>query len=156
MLVRLFLCVIFTLHATALITTHDLQAFSDAWNAHDIDRLMTYMAEDSIFHGAAGPDMFGKTFQGLDEVRTGFLGAFAAFPDAQWLNPHHFLSADGLHGITESTFVGTKTNPDGSQGLVEVRMVDVFTFDANGKIVVKNAFRKTRPDQPVRESGKEL
>ncbi|MGB1975438.1 MAG: nuclear transport factor 2 family protein, partial [Vibrio toranzoniae] len=42
--------------------------------------------------------------------------------------------------VSESTF--SATNPDGS--VIEARMVDVFTLK-DGKISVKNAFRKTRP-----------
>ncbi|WP_369294152.1 nuclear transport factor 2 family protein [Klebsiella pneumoniae] len=46
----------------------------------------------------------------------------------------------GDRGVSESTFKGTKA--DGLR--VEARMVDVFTFK-DGKIAVKNAFRKDRP-----------
>ena len=118
-------------------TTETLQAFSDAWNAHDLDRLMSFMSDDCIFHAVAGPDLFGRTFRGRAEVRAGFEMAWKAFPDAAWLDPVHFVCGD--RGVTESTFCGTRT--DGVR--VEARMVDVFTF-ADGKIAVKNAFRKDR------------
>ncbi len=118
-------------------TTETLQAFSDAWNAHDLERLMSFMSDDCIFHAVAGPDLFGRTFRGRDEVRAGFEMAWKAFPDAAWLDPVHFVCGD--RGVTESTFCGTRT--DGVR--VEARMVDVFTF-ADGKIAVKNAFRKDR------------
>jgi hypothetical protein len=45
--------------------------------------------------------------------------------------------------------VGIKTSPDGQKAKVEARMVDVFTFDENGKIKVKNAYRKDRPTIPI-------
>ncbi len=118
-------------------TTETLQAFSDAWNAHDLDGLMSFMSDDCIFHAVAGPDLFGRTFRGRAEVRAGFEMAWKAFPDAAWLDPVHFVCGD--RGVTESTFCGTRT--DGVR--VEARMVDVFTF-ADGKIAVKNAFRKDR------------
>ena len=118
-------------------TTETLQAFSDAWNAHDLERLMSFMSDDCIFHAVAGPDLFGRTFRGRAEVRAGFEMAWKAFPDAAWLDPVHFVCGD--RGVTESTFCGTRT--DGVR--VEARMVDVFTF-ADGKIAVKNAFRKDR------------
>lgn len=118
-------------------TTETLQAFSDAWNAHDLDRLMSFMGDDCIFHAVAGPNLFGRTFRGRAEVRAGFEMAWKSFPDAAWLDPVHFVCGD--RGVTESTFCGTRT--DGVR--VEARMVDVFTF-ADGKIAVKNAFRKDR------------
>jgi len=71
-------------------------------------------------------------------VRQGFELAWQTFPDAAWLDPDHFVV--GNRGVTESTFSGTKA--DGTR--IEARMVDVFTFH-NGKIAVKNAYRKDRP-----------
>ncbi|HXG28363.1 MAG TPA: nuclear transport factor 2 family protein [Nevskiales bacterium] len=119
-------------------TVEFLQAFSDAWNNHDIDALMSFMAEDCAFHAVSGPDLLGRSFIGRDAVREGFQLAWQTFPDAAWLDPVHFVAGD--RGVTESTFVGTKA--DGTR--IEARMVDVFTF-VNGKIAVKNAFRKDRP-----------
>lgn len=54
-----------------LVSVDTLQAFSDAWNAHDLDKLMTFMAdEDCEFHTAAGPGLLGTSFIGQEEVRT--------------------------------------------------------------------------------------
>ncbi|RXZ41995.1 nuclear transport factor 2 family protein [Crenobacter cavernae] len=125
-------------------TVELLQAFSEAWNRHDIDALMGFMAEDCVFHGAAGTELFGRSFVGRDAVREGFQLAWQTFPDAAWLDGEHFVSGD--RGVSESTFCGTKS--DGSR--IEARMVDVFTFQG-GKIAVKNAYRKDRP--PVAKTG---
>ena len=130
---------------TDAVTTDFLQAFGDAWNRHDIEALMAAMADDCEFHAVAGPDLLGKSFIGRDAVRAGFELAWQTFPDAAWLNPEHFVS--GQRGVTESTFAGTKA--DGTR--IEARMVDIFTF-RDGKIAVKNAFRKDRP--PVATANK--
>ena len=121
-----------------------LQAFGAAWNRHDIDALMGFMAEDCTFHAAAGTELFGKSFVGREEVRAGFQLAWQTFPDASWLDANHFVCGD--RGVSECTFSGTKA--DGTR--IEARMVDVFTF-RDGKISVKNAFRKDRP--PVAKVG---
>ena len=115
-----------------------LTAFADAWNRHDIDALMSFMADDCAFHAVAGPDLLGRSFVGRDAVREGFQLAWQTFPDAAWLDGDHFVCGD--RGVSESTFRGTKA--DGTR--IEARMVDVFTF-RDGKIVVKNAYRKDRP-----------
>ena len=115
-----------------------LKAFNKAWNDHDIEALMSFMADDCSFHAVGGPDLLGKSFMGRDAVREGFQLAWRTFPDAAWIDGDHFVVGD--RGVSESTFVGTK--PDGTR--IEARMVDVFTFK-NGKILVKNAFRKDRP-----------
>ncbi|MGF1734106.1 nuclear transport factor 2 family protein [Photobacterium satsumensis] len=115
-----------------------LQAFSEAWNNHDIDALMTFVTDDCTFHTAAGPELQGNTFSGREAVKTSFQQVWKNFPDAAWLDGVHFVSGD--RAVSESTFCATK--PDGSR--IEARMVDVFTL-VEGKIQVKNAFRKDRP-----------
>ncbi|AKU13360.1 hypothetical protein AzCIB_3467 [Azoarcus sp. CIB] len=119
-------------------TVDTLKAFADAWNRHDIEALMSFMAEDCVFHAVAGPDLLGKSFEGREVVRAGFQLAWQTFPDAAWLDGDHFVCGD--RGVSESTFSGTKA--DGTR--IEARMVDVFTF-RDGKIAVKNAYRKDRP-----------
>lgn len=115
-----------------------LEAFAAAWNRHDIDALMGFMAEDCVFHAVAGPELFGRSFVGRAAVCEGFQLAWHTFPDAAWLDGEHFIAGD--RGVSESTFKGTKA--DGTR--IEARMVDVFTF-RGGKIAVKNAYRKDRP-----------
>ncbi len=115
-----------------------LQAFNDAWNRHDIEALMSFMTDDCVFHAVAGPDLFGRSFVGRDAVREGFQLAWQTFPDAAWVDGEHFVCGD--RGVSESTFRGTRA--DGAR--IEARMVDVFTF-RDGRIAVKNAYRKDRP-----------
>jgi ketosteroid isomerase-like protein len=115
-----------------------LEAFAAAWNRHDIEALMGFMADDCVFHAVAGPERFGRSFVGRAAVREGFQLAWLTFPDAAWLDGEHFVAGD--RGVSESTFRGTKT--DGTR--IEARMVDVFTFRGD-KIAVKNAYRKDRP-----------
>ncbi len=115
-----------------------LKDFAAAWNRHDLEALMGFVTEDCAFHAAAGPDLLGRTFKGTAALREGFQLAWQTFPDAAWLDGDHFVC--GNRGVSESSFCGTKA--DGSR--VEARMVDVFTF-RDGKIAVKNAYRKDRP-----------
>lgn len=115
-----------------------LKAFSDALNRHDIDAAMDMMTEDCVFHAIAGSELMGKSFVGQSEVRQGLANAWKAAPDACWVDGEHFVVGD--HGFSETTYKGTTI--DGVRS--EARMVDVFTF-RDGKIAVKNAFRKNRP-----------
>jgi len=123
------------------ITAQTLAAFAEAWNRHDLEALMGFMHDECVFHAVAGPDVLGRTFSGRTEVAAGFTAAWTNFPDAAWLDGDHFVV--GERGVSESTFKGTKV--DGSR--IEARMVDVFTFK-DGKILVKNAYRKDRPSLP--------
>jgi steroid delta-isomerase-like uncharacterized protein len=124
------------------VTIADLQAFADAWNRHDIDALMSFMTTDCVFEASAGPDACGTSHAGGEAVRAAFSDVWKTYPDAQWLAPRHFIA--GERGVSEWTFTGTRS--DGAR--VEVNGCDVFTF-REGKIAVKNSYRKNRPPLPA-------
>ena len=67
-----------------------------------------------------------------------FAAVFDTFPDAHWANPRHVVTAN--RGVSEWTFTGTRK--DGKR--VEVNGCDLLTF-RDGKIAVKNSYRKNRP-----------
>ena len=71
-----------------------------------------------------------------------FESAWKNFPDAQWRNGRHFVAGD--RGVSQWTFTGTAA--DGTRS--ESDGVDLFTFK-DGKILVKNVFRKNRPALPA-------
>ena len=119
------------------VTKDFLQSFADAFNAHDVLAIMSHMTYDCVFEASAGPDFDGEKFSGQEEVKKAFEDVFVTFPDAHWGNPQHFIS--GNRGFSEWTFTGTKI--DGTK--VEVTGCDLFTFK-NGKIAVKNSYRKNR------------
>jgi steroid delta-isomerase-like uncharacterized protein len=119
-----------------------LSEFSDAWNRHDIDALMSFMSEDCVFETAAGAEAWGTRHQGREAVRKAFASAWALVPDAQWCDGVHRVAGD--FGVSEWTFTGTAA--DGSR--IEVNGVDLFTFQ-DGKIRRKNTFRKNRPNLPA-------
>ncbi len=127
----------------ATVTIEMLEAFGAAWNRHDIEALMSFMTEDCVFETAAGPDSCGTRHVGREAVRRAFAAAWQSFPDAQWRGARHFIAGD--RGVSEWTFTGTAA--DGTR--VEADGVDVFTFK-DGRIQVKNAFRKDRPRLPPR------
>ena len=125
------------------VTTADLQAFADAWYRHDIEALMSFMTDDCVFEASAGPDVCGTRYVGREAVRAGFTEVWETYPDARWRFPRHFVWGD--RGVSEWTFTGTRA--DGAR--IEVNGCDVFTF-RDGKIALKNSYRKNRPPLPAR------
>jgi ketosteroid isomerase-like protein len=115
-----------------------LEAFADAWNRHDVDALMSAMTPDGVFEASGGNAVDGQRYEGASAVRAAYAAIFDAYPDAHWGNARHFVSGD--RGLSEWTFTGTMK--DGKR--VEVTGCDVFTF-RNGKIAIKNSYRKNRP-----------
>lgn len=115
-----------------------LAAFAEAWNRHDVDLLMSMMTDDGVFEASGGNHVNGERYEGQQAVRAAFAAVFAQYPDAHWGNARHLVKGD--RGVSEWTFTGTMK--DGRR--VEVTGCDLFTF-RNGKIAVKNSFRKNRP-----------
>ena len=114
-----------------------LDGFAKAFNAHDVNSILSYMTDDCVFEASAGPDVDGEKFTGKQAVRKAFEDVFKTYHDAHWSNVRHFISGD--RAVSEWTFTGTKQ--DGSK--VEVIGCDLFTF-RDGKIAIKNSFRKNR------------
>lgn len=118
-----------------------LADFAAAWNRHDLAALMSFMHADCVFETAAGAEQFGTRHEGHEAVARAFESAWKAMPDAQWRNGRHWVA--GERGVSEWTFTGTAA--DGTR--TEADGVDLFTF-RDGKILVKNVFRKNRPVLP--------
>ncbi|MEP3244630.1 MAG: nuclear transport factor 2 family protein [Sneathiella sp.] len=123
---------------TNQVTVETLAAFSDAFNRHDAEGVLSYMTQDCVFDAAGGPDVFGTRFVGHEAAGQAFKGVFETFADARWENGVHYILGD--RGVSEWIFTGTKA--DGSR--IEAEGVDLFTF-RDGKIASKRAFRKDRP-----------
>ncbi len=85
-----------------LVTLHGL---ADAFNAHDLDRIMEYFAEDAVMEMPRGRDPWGTRFVGKAAVRQGLAGRFAGMPDVHYGNARHLAAGDT--GITWWTITGT-------------------------------------------------
>ncbi|WP_288392653.1 nuclear transport factor 2 family protein [uncultured Herbaspirillum sp.] len=128
--------------ANASVTIETLQAFSDAWNRHDIDALMQFMHPECEFLTAAGHETHGTRHTGPQAVARAFASAWISVPDAQWRNARHWVA--GERGVSEWTFTGTAA--DGTP--IQADGVDLFVF-RDGKILQKNVFRKIRTPKPA-------
>lgn len=114
-----------------------LTEFSSAWNAHDIERVMSCMALDCKFLASAGSNSDGLQYVGTDAVRLAFEQVLHSMPDARWNVKELVVDRN----VAFSLWTLTGTLSDGTK--IEVDGVDHFVLAA-GKIKVKNAFRKER------------
>lgn len=114
-----------------------LHDYADAWNAHDIDRIMALMTDDCVFLAGGGSAACGERFAGAAAVRARFVEVWTHFPDARWSDLHHLASGD--RGLSRWLFTGTA--PDGRR--VEVNGCDLFAF-RDGRIAVKDTYLKAR------------
>lgn len=123
---------------SSTITVADLSALFDAFNQHDIDSIMTVFNDDAIFYTVAGDEAFGTKVVGKSAIAKAFCAVWEAMPDANWAHHSHIVA--GEKAISEWTFTGT----DNTGKRIQAQGVDLFTLK-DGKIAIKNAFRKTRP-----------
>ncbi|MDO8365030.1 MAG: nuclear transport factor 2 family protein [Actinomycetota bacterium] len=112
---------------------------TEAWNSHDLDRLMSLFADDCVFDASGGPEVHGARFEGRDAVRAAFAGVFESMPDSNWGGAVHSVVSED-YGVSEWRLAGTLS--DGHR--VDVLGCDFLTVRGD-KIVRKNSFRKQRP-----------
>ena len=112
-----------------------LEGLADAFNAHDIDKVMSYFGEDCSLDMPRGREPHGTRFLGPEEVRRGLLTRFQTTPDVHYGDLEHFVSGDT--GITKWLLTGTMQSGD----RVEVRGCDFYTF-RKGKVTRKDSYWK--------------
>jgi ketosteroid isomerase-like protein len=112
-----------------------LDGLADAFNAHDIDKIMSYFANDCSLDMPRGPEPHGNRYTGRDAVRRGLLTRFETTPDVHYADVENF--ADGNTGMSKWLLTGT--TPGGEK--IEVRGCDFYSF-SGGKIVRKDSYWK--------------
>ena len=116
-------------------TISTLKAITDAFNRHDLDAIMAFLADDAGFESPRGPDPHGRRFEGKAAVREGLAARFSGIPDVHYGDDDHFVAGD--RGASEWTLTGTTT--DGVR--LEVRGCDLWTF-RDGLVTRKDSFWK--------------
>ena len=114
-----------------------LRAVFDAFNAHDLDRIMTFFSADCVLEMPRGPDPWGSRYVGAAAVKEGLRSRFAGIPDVRYEGDMHFVS--GNIGVSQWTLRGTSRGGE----RIEVRGCDFYTF-RNGKIVKKDSYWKIK------------
>jgi ketosteroid isomerase-like protein len=112
-----------------------LKALVAAFNDYDLDRIMSFFAEDAVLEMPRGPDPCGRRFVGIAAVRQGLQGRFTNTPDVHYGEDSHYV--DGDMGISQWTLTGTMLSGE----RLKVRGCDFYTF-RDGKIVKKDSFWK--------------
>lgn len=112
-----------------------LQAIAEAFNAHDLDAIMEFFAEDCSLDMPRGPEPWGQRLTGRAAVRAGLAGRFEGLPDVHYGDARHWVSGD--HGVSEWLLTGTTS--DGRK--LRVRGCDHWEF-RDGKITRKDSYWK--------------
>jgi len=112
-----------------------LDGLAAAFNAHDIDAIMDFFAEDCSLDLPRGPDPHGSRYVGKEDVRRGIMTRFATTPDVHYGEIENFAS--GNLGVSKWLLTGTTL--DG--GKVRVRGCDFYSF-REGRVTRKDSYWK--------------
>jgi ketosteroid isomerase-like protein len=112
-----------------------LGSLCDAFNAHDLDRIISHFAEDCVLEMPRGRDPWGTRSVGKSAVREGLAERFKGLPDVHYGEAVHFVAGDT--GISKWTVSGT--TPTGVK--VHANGCDFYTF-RDGLVVVKDSYWK--------------
>jgi ketosteroid isomerase-like protein len=105
-----------------------IERYNDAWNAHDLDAIVSFHAPGMVFENHTA----GERAEG-EEVRDHIAGIFASWPDLSFRG-RRLYARDGL---VVSEWTATATAPDGRR--LEWDGVDVFPCE-NGLILRKDVY----------------
>lgn len=120
---------------TSQVTHETLRRLLDAFNAHDLDAVMSFFADECVLEMPRGPEPWGRRLEGRKRVREGLASRFAGIPDVHYGDDRHWLAGD--RGCSEWLLTGTSAEGK----TIEVRGCDLFEF-RDGKIVRKDSYWK--------------
>ena len=110
--------------------------FSAAWAVGDVDALLSLMSDEPIYKGSTGPEP-GTVFAGREQVRAALQrmagGNAGSAPAEPAPPPEMYFFADRALVFWRLVLPGSASAVDG---------VDVMTFTDDGRIAVKDAYRK--------------
>jgi steroid delta-isomerase-like uncharacterized protein len=112
-----------------------LESLAEAFNDHDLDRIMSFFAEDCSLDMPRGSAPWGTRYVGKAAVRAGLQTRFQMLPDVHYGDARHF--ATEKIGISEWLVTGTL--PSGAA--IAVRGCDHYEF-RDGKVVRKDSYWK--------------
>jgi ketosteroid isomerase-like protein len=116
-----------------------LKEILDAFNSHDVDRVMSFFADDCVMDMPRGPAPGGRRLVGKEEVRSGIQSRFDGIPDIHYGDDGYWSCGD--RAVSEWTIRGTQANGEP----IEVRGCDILEF-TDGKISRKNSYWKIIDD----------
>ncbi len=118
-----------------------LASFSAAWSAGDVDKLVSLMSDEPIYKGSTGPNP-GTSYSGRENIHAAFKrmvpsNVSADKKDEEPEPPQMYFFDDNRALVFWRL---PFPNPEG--GSSEVDGIDIMTFTDDGRIAVKDAYRK--------------
>ena len=109
----------------------------EAFNAHDLDRIMAYFSEDCILEMPRGDRPWGSRFAGRQQVRAALAARFEGLPDVHYGEEEHYVDEAAGTGMSKWRLTGTTR--EGAKR--DVRGCDFYGF-FDGKVIRKDSYWK--------------
>lgn len=114
-----------------------LEQLCDAFNEHNLDKIMSHFADDCVLEMPRGNHPWGSRSEGRENVRKALATRFEGLPDVHYGNAQHLVDNSASTGISKWTLTGTRR--DGQR--IEVWGCDFYTF-REGKVTRKDSYWK--------------
>jgi steroid delta-isomerase-like uncharacterized protein len=112
-----------------------LERLAQAFNEHDLDRIMEFFSDDCSLDMPRGSAPWGTRYVGKAAVRKGLQTRFEMVPDVHYGDVRHF--ATEKMGVSEWLVTGTLRSGE----TIKVRGCDHYEF-SDGKVVRKDSYWK--------------
>src|SRR5689334_23741694 len=112
-----------------------MKQINEAFNSRDVDRIMSFFAEDCTFLMARGPEPEGRRVHGKAAVRKVLADRFRVITDMRWDHVDSFIT--GNRAVT--VWMVTGTGVDGEK--LNYRGCDLYEFRGD-KILNKDTYWK--------------
>jgi ketosteroid isomerase-like protein len=117
------------------VTLELMKAISAAFNRRDVDRIVSFFADDATFYLARGPEPVGRTLHGKETIRKALADRFKVIPDMRWDHKEYILMGD--RGISVWTVRGKSADGEA----LNYQGCDIYEF-RDGKILNKDTYWK--------------
>ena len=114
-----------------------LKELCAAFNAHDLDRIMAFFADDCVLEMPKGSRPWGSRFEGKANVRAALATRFEGLPDVHYGDEEHFVDETAGTGMSKWTLTGTTREGESKK----VRGCDFYTF-RDGRVIGKDSYWK--------------
>jgi ketosteroid isomerase-like protein len=112
-----------------------LLEINEAFNSRDVDRIMSFFADDATFLMARGPEACGRRVQGKAAISKVLADRFKVIAGMRWDHIDHFVT--GNRAVSVWTVTGRSADGEA----LEYRGCDIYEFRGD-KIVHKDTYWK--------------
>ena len=123
---------------TARVSVALLREIVAAFNSRNVERIMSYFAQDCTFYASRGVEACGERIHGKAAVSKYLADRFKVIPDMRWV-PIYDHVYDDTRGVSVWTVKGTGANGE----TIDAQGCDLWEF-RDGKVLNKDTYWKIR------------